>query len=102
MNNAKMWLVVKPTVGVPLFLGAVAVGSFAVHVAVLSNTTWVSDFLSGKPLGSSTASASLVVPQQEVAKASVVTLNSGEVLITMPDGTTAVAVLKRPEQLASN
>ena len=35
MNNAKMWLVVKPTVGVPLFLTGVAVGSFAVHVAVL-------------------------------------------------------------------
>jgi len=50
MNNAKMWLVVKPTVGVPLFLGAVAVGSFAVHVAVLSNTTWVSDFLSGNEM----------------------------------------------------
>jgi hypothetical protein len=52
MNNAKMWLVVKPTVGIPLFLGAVAVGSFAVHVAVLSNTSWVSDFLQGQPLGS--------------------------------------------------
>ena len=61
MNNAKMWLVVKPTVGVPLFLTAVAVGSFAVHVAVLSNTTWVADFLSGKPLGAG-AMASLVVP----------------------------------------
>ena len=55
MNNAKMWLVVKPTVGVALFLTAVAVGSFAVHVAVLSNTTWVSDFLSGQPLGSGQA-----------------------------------------------
>ena len=52
MNNAKMWLVVSPSVGVPLFLGAVAVGSFAVHVAVLSNTSLVSDFLSGQPLGS--------------------------------------------------
>jgi light-harvesting protein B-800-850 alpha chain len=52
MNNAKMWLVVKPTVGIPLFLGAVAVGSFAVHVAVLSNTSWVADFLSGQELGS--------------------------------------------------
>ncbi len=52
MNNAKMWLVVKPTVGIPLFLGAVAVGSFSVHVAVLSNTSWVSDFLSGQELGS--------------------------------------------------
>ena len=30
MNNAKMWLVVKPTVGIPLCLSAVAVGSFAV------------------------------------------------------------------------
>ena len=55
MNNAKMWLVVKPTVGVPLFLGAVAVGSFAVHVAVLSNTTWVADFLSGASAGGSAA-----------------------------------------------
>lgn len=55
MNNSKIWLVVKPTVGVPLFLSAVAVGSFAVHVAVLSNTSWVSDFLSGNELGSSSA-----------------------------------------------
>ena len=29
----KIWLVVKPTVGIPVFLGAVAVGSFAVHLA---------------------------------------------------------------------
>ena len=41
MNIAKLWL------GVPVFLGAVAVGSFAVHVAVLGSTSWVSDFLSG-------------------------------------------------------
>lgn len=102
MNNAKMWLVVKPTVGIPLFLGAVAVGSFAVHVAVLSNTTWVADFLSGKPLGGGMASASLVQPQQDVAKASYSATAGQEVLITMPDGTTAVAVLKLPEKLASN
>ena len=55
MNNSKLWLVVKPTVGIPLFLGAVAVGSFAVHVAVLTNTSWVDDFLSGNELGSSSA-----------------------------------------------
>lgn len=57
MNNSKMWLVVKPTVGIPLFLGAVAVGSFAVHVAVLTNTSWVSDFLSGQPLGGATVTS---------------------------------------------
>ncbi|KPQ18499.1 MAG: light-harvesting protein B-800-850 alpha chain [Rhodobacteraceae bacterium HLUCCO18] len=57
MNNAKMWLVVKPTVGIPLFLSAVAVGSFSVHVAVLSNTSWVADFLSGQELGSGDTAA---------------------------------------------
>jgi light-harvesting protein B-800-850 alpha chain len=102
MNNAKMWLVVKPTVGVPLFLTAVAVGSFAVHVAVLSNTTWVADFLSGKPLGSGAmASASLVVPEPDAAKAAYVPGGAQEVLITMPDGTTARAVLQLPQDLAS-
>jgi light-harvesting protein B-800-850 alpha chain len=102
MNNAKMWLVVKPTVGIPLFLGAVAVGSFAVHVAVLSNTTWVADFLSGKPIGSGMAAATLVLPEQEAAKASYTASAGKEVLITMPDGTTAIAVLQAPDQLASN
>jgi len=32
-------LVVKPSVGVPLLLGAVAVSSFAVHYALLTHTT---------------------------------------------------------------
>ena len=47
MIYGKMWLVVKPTLGVPLFLGAVAVGSFSVHLAIMSNTTWVKKFLNG-------------------------------------------------------
>ncbi len=102
MNNAKMWLVVKPTVGIPLFLSAVAVGSFAVHVAVLSNTTWVADFLSGKPLGAGTATASLVLPPQDATKASYAPTAGQEVLITMPDGSTARAVLQMPETLAMN
>jgi len=102
MNNAKMWLVVKPTVGVPLFLSAVAVGSFAVHVAVLSNTTWVADFLSGKPLGTGAmAAAELLVPEQDAAKVAYVPGGSHEVLVTLPDGTTARAVLTLPEELAS-
>jgi light-harvesting protein B-800-850 alpha chain len=99
MNNAKMWLVVKPTVGVPLFLTAVAVGSFAVHVAVLSNTTWVADFLSGKPIGA--GMASVVLPETDTAKVAYVPGGSNEVLITMPDGTTARAVLQMPQDMAS-
>lgn len=99
MNNAKMWLVVPPAVGVPVFLGAVAVGSFAVHVAVLSNTSWVSDFLSGQPLGSGDAeTAALMTPADaETAKAAYVMPNTDgaqQVLVVMPDGTTRHAVLQ--------
>jgi light-harvesting protein B-800-850 alpha chain len=106
MNNAKMWLVVSPTVGVPLFLGAVAVGSFAVHVAVLSNTTWVSDFLSGNELGSGgEVSASVAVPADATtAKASYAlpSYEGGmEVTIILPDGTPAKAILQPSEIQAS-
>jgi light-harvesting protein B-800-850 alpha chain len=47
MIYGKIWLHVKPGVGIPVFLGAVAVSSFAVHVALVTNTTWVKRFLNG-------------------------------------------------------
>jgi light-harvesting protein B-800-850 alpha chain len=47
MNQGRLWTVVKPSVGLPLFLGAVAVTSLLVHLAILSNTTWFSGFLNG-------------------------------------------------------
>ena len=105
MNNAKMWLVVSPSVGVPVFLGAVAVGSFAVHVAVLSNTSWVSDFLSGQELGSGDEmAASQIAPKAETQKAAYV-LDDGdtgrELTVIFADGTTAKAVLQTEEILAS-
>ena len=89
MNNAKMWLVVKPTVGVPLFLSAVAVGSFAVHVAVLSSTGWVGDFLSGNELGSGDASAALIT---DTGIAKVGYDDSRQLVVTLPDGTVTKAV----------
>ena len=98
MNNAKMWLVVSPTVGVPLFLGAVAVGSFAVHLAVLSKTSWFNDFAAGKPLGTT---ASLVVPSMEPAQAAYLPAGAQEVTIMMPDGTTQRAILELPGQVAA-
>jgi len=97
-----MWLVVPPAVGVPVFLGAVAVGSFSVHVAVLSNTSWVSDFLSGQPLGTGDmeeASATMIAPDMDTAKASFVM--GDEVTVILPDGTTARAVLKPNDELAA-
>ncbi|MEM9550472.1 MAG: light-harvesting protein [Pseudomonadota bacterium] len=107
MNNAKMWLVVPPAVGVPVFLGAVAVGSFAVHVAVLSNTSWVSDFLSGQPLGSGDAETAALTTQEmnaETAKVSYARpLDGGgqEITVILPDGTKARAILHPDEVLAA-
>lgn len=97
MNNAKMWLVVSPSVGVPIFLGAVAVGSFAVHVAVLSNTSWVADFLSGQPLGTGDDEmAAMQLNDVEAATASYVApLEGGAQQVTMilSDGTVTTAVI---------
>ena len=105
MNNSKMWLVVPPAVGVPVFLGAVAVGSFSVHVAVLSNTSWVSDFLSGQPLGTGDDMASAeILPQVENATAGYVIDGpdgAREVTVMLPDGTTTKAILQSEEILAS-
>jgi light-harvesting protein B-800-850 alpha chain len=47
MNNGKLWCVVNPTVGIPMFLGGVAVTSLIVHFAVLNNTTWFPAFFGG-------------------------------------------------------
>lgn len=47
MTNGKIWLVVKPTTGIPLFLSAVAISSFLVHLAVVTNTTWMGDYYNG-------------------------------------------------------
>ena len=64
MIYGKIWCVVKPSVGIPLFLGAVAVSSFAVHTMLVTHTTWVKRFLNG-PGAVATAAA----PAQSVATA---------------------------------
>ncbi len=47
MNQGRIWCVVKPTVGLPLFLGAVTAIALIVHWAVLSNTTWFANYWNG-------------------------------------------------------
>jgi light-harvesting protein B-800-850 alpha chain len=51
MNNARIWLAVKPTVGVPLFFAGVAATSLIVHAAVLTHTTWYPAFYQGGQKG---------------------------------------------------
>ena len=94
MNNSKIWLVVNPTVGIPIFLGAVAVGSFSVHVAVVSNSDWVGEFISGLEMTGETAALSADTNVQ-TASAPVTTYGEGQrVQITMPDGSTTWAVIE--------
>jgi light-harvesting protein B-800-850 alpha chain len=47
MNQSKIWLVVSPSVGLPLLLGSVAITVLLVHLAVLNNTTWVKAYFQG-------------------------------------------------------
>ena len=47
MNQAKIWLVVKPTVGLPIFLGTAALMAVFVHFAILNHTTWFSAYWQG-------------------------------------------------------
>ena len=68
MIYGRLWLVVNPTVGIPLLLGAVAVGSFAVHTALLTNTSWVKKFLNGS------AASAVVQTQSTVASVAPPTL----------------------------
>ena len=47
MNEGRICCVVNPNVGLPLFLGAVAVIAFTVHFAILNNTTWFAAYWQG-------------------------------------------------------
>lgn len=95
MNNSKIWLVVSPTVGIPLFLGAVAVGSFAVHLAVVTNTDWVGEFLSGSEMTSEMAAVETESAVQTASADATTTFGEGQrVQIQMPDGTTTWAVIE--------
>jgi light-harvesting protein B-800-850 alpha chain len=100
MNNAKMWLVVKPTVGIPLFLSAVAISSFAVHVAVVSMAPWLKGYYQGNPIAGGTAALEAPV-NIAPAQAAFVVPGQQEVLVLMPDGTTARAILQPQGSLAA-
>lgn len=47
MNNARLWTIVNPTVGVPIFFIALVATSLFIHLQVLSSTTWFGDFWKG-------------------------------------------------------
>jgi outer membrane protein OmpA-like peptidoglycan-associated protein len=47
MNQARIWLVVNPNVGLPLLLGTVLAIALLVHAAILTHTGWMSAYYNG-------------------------------------------------------
>lgn len=95
MNQGRIWCVVNPTVGLPLFLGSVAVMAFTVHAAVLSNTTWYKGYYNGKPIAEKSAA---VVTKSQVASAAGYTIKvtpsadaNGAINVTVTPADQAVA-----------
>ncbi|MBP6676558.1 MAG: light-harvesting protein [Vitreoscilla sp.] len=69
MNQGKIWLVVKPTVGLPLFLGGVTVIALSVHAAILTHSDWYPAYYSGKAKAKTASAAPAVEQTAPVAKA---------------------------------
>ncbi len=80
MNQGRIWCVVNPTVGLPLFLGSVAVTSLIVHYSVLSNVSWFSHYWNGSA----------------ATKAAVVDTSTKPVAVTLPDGKSIVITVTTP------
>ncbi len=47
MNQGRIWCVVKPTIGLPLFLGTVLLISVTIHKTVLGSADWLGAFFAG-------------------------------------------------------
>jgi light-harvesting protein B-800-850 alpha chain len=74
--------VVSPTVGLPLFLGSVAITSLIVHYSILSNTTWMASYWAGKSKAAKAEIESTVSPVALSSKA-----GSGFVISVAPAAT---------------
>jgi light-harvesting protein B-800-850 alpha chain len=67
MNQGRIWCVVNPTVGLPLFLGVVLGISLLIHSAVLSHTTWMGAFFQGGAKAKTAAVQTTTAPAGQVA-----------------------------------
>ena len=100
MNNARMWTVVNPTVGLPLFFIGVAATSLIVHTSVMTNSEFVAQFFSGQEMAANVEAGSDLKTASATA-AITASLGSGEAFIVLPDGRTGRVVFDAPVTLAS-
>jgi light-harvesting protein B-800-850 alpha chain len=68
MNQGRIWCVVNPTVGLPLFIGGVLVTSLIVHASVMTNSTWVSKFFEGGHASAASAETTVAPVASNVVK----------------------------------
>jgi light-harvesting protein B-800-850 alpha chain len=68
MNQGRIWCVVNPTVGLPLFIGGVLVTSLIVHASVMTNTTWMSNFFQGGAVKAASAETTVAPVASNVVK----------------------------------
>lgn len=93
MNQGRIWCVVNPTVGLPLFIGGVAVTSLVVHASVMTHTNWVSNFWNG----GAPATASIDTRIAPVASNVMKTDQGYVITVTVaPDAETQVSSLVKP------
>jgi light-harvesting protein B-800-850 alpha chain len=98
MNQARIWLVVNPTVGLPLFLGSVAGIALLVHYSVLSHTTWFSGYWQG---GKTVKAAAETAPLPQVGE--IVLPNGAKVKFTFENvAPQQLGSSATPEVLAAN
>ena len=63
MNQGKIWRVVNPSVGVPVFLGAVVVTALILHGALMMKADWYGSYWNGSSLkGKAVATAPAAAP----------------------------------------
>lgn len=78
MNQGRIWCVVNPTVGLPLFIGGVAVTSLVVHASVMTHSTWVGKFFEGGAAKTASAETTVAPVASNVVKTGdgyVITIN---------------------------
>jgi light-harvesting protein B-800-850 alpha chain len=63
MNEGRIWLYVKPTVGIPLFFIGFVLAALLVHAAILTNTTWFAAFWQGGAPAATAAEAPATTAQ---------------------------------------
>lgn len=106
MNQGRIWCVVNPTVGLPLFLGGVATISLLVHASVMTNTTWMANYWQGsaRPRAADAGGAPQVAAQQAtpgfaitVAPASAAPGETSFVVTVTPAGGTPQAARVTPQ-----